>query len=97
MAIKRYSRTPVFGLGYRYGTSFAISVIRDNVKNGSIRYDEYVLQENERLDILAGKYYSDSTLGWVIAAASDIGWICQTPPGTALKIPNIDDVSRFIG
>lgn len=96
MAIRRYSRTPVYGLGYRYGTSYAISVIRENIKNGNIRYDEYVLQEKERLDILAGQYYSDATLGWVIAAASNIGWALQTPPGTALKIPNLDDVSRFI-
>lgn len=97
MTLRRYTRTPTFGLGFRYGTSFAITTIRDNIANGNIRYDEIVLQENERLDILAGKYYGDSTLSWVIAAASNVGWIPQTPPGTIIRIPNIDDVAKYTG
>lgn len=97
MTIRRYARTPTFGLGIRYGTSFAITSIRSNIKNGNIRFDEIVLQEHERLDVLAGKYYSDSKLGWVIAAASNIGWMPQVPPGTLIRIPNIDDCAKFIG
>jgi len=97
MALRRYARTPTFGLGFRYGTSFAITAIRDNIENGNIRFDEVTLQEFERLDILAGKIYTDSSLGWVIAAASNIGWMPQVPPGTLIRIPNIDDVSRFVG
>lgn len=97
MTIRRYTRTPTFGLGFRFGTSFAIPTIRENIKNGNIRFEEIVLQEYERLDILAGKFYSDSKLGWVIAAASNIGWMPQVPPGTVIRIPNIDDVSKFVG
>ena len=72
-------------------------MIRQNIENGNIRFDETTLQEAERLDILAGKYYGDSTLGWVIAAASEIGWVCQVPAGTYLRIPNIDDVAQYVG
>jgi hypothetical protein len=97
MTLRRYARTPTYGLGFRYGTSFSAPVIRENIKNGNIRFDEIVLQESERLDILAGKYYGDGTLGWVIAAASNIGWMPQCPPGTLIRIPNIDDVSKYTG
>ncbi len=97
MTIRRYTRTPTFGLGFRYGTSFAISAIRTNIANGNIRFDEVTLQEYERLDILAGKLYADSKLGWVIAAASSIGWMPQVPPGTIIRVPNIDDVAKFVG
>jgi len=96
MTFSRYSRTPVFGLGRRFGTSFYIPVIRQNIKNGNIRFQEAILDEFERLDILAGQVYGDGRLGWVIAAASDIGWMTQAPPGTRIRIPNLEDVARFI-
>lgn len=96
MTFSRYSRTPIFGLGRRYGTSFYIPVIRQNIANGSIRFQEIILDEAERLDILAGKFYGDGQLGWVIAAASNIGWCPQSPPGTRIRIPNLEDVARFL-
>jgi len=97
MVISRYARTRVLGLKKRYATSFAITAIRDNIKNGNIRVDEIILSERVRLDILAGKAYGDGRLSWVIAAASGIGWSPQAPPGTRILIPNLDDVSRFVG
>jgi hypothetical protein len=95
--MNRYARTPVIGLGYRYGTSFAISAIRQNIQSGNIRSQEVVLQESNRLDILAGLYYGDGRLWWVIAAASNIGWGLQVPVGTVIKIPDLRDCSRFVG
>lgn len=95
--MNRYARTPVIGLGYRYGTSFAISAIRQNIQAGNIRFQEVVLQESNRLDILAGLYYGDGRLWWVIAAASNIGWGLQVPVGTVIKIPDLRDCSRFVG
>jgi len=62
MAIRRYERTPVIGLNFRYGTSFAIPVIRAGIESGSIRTREVILLQTERLDILAGKEYGDGTL-----------------------------------
>jgi phage tail protein X len=97
MTLRRYARTPTFGLGFRYGTSLAIKAIRDNIDKGNIRFDEVTVQEYERLDILAARFYGEGTLGWVIAAASGIGWMPQVPPGTLVRIPNIDDVSKFTG
>ena len=95
--MRRYSRQIPIGFGTRFGTSYLIPLIRENIKNGNIRFEEYVMQGSERLDTIAGQFYLDSTLWWLIAASSDIGWGLQVPPGTQLKIPNIDDVSRFIG
>lgn len=95
--MKRYARTPVLGLGFSYGTSFAIPIIRNNIAAGNIRYDEAYLDEAERFDILAGQIYGDSSLWWIIAAASDVGWGLQAPPGTRIKIPKLADVQKFIG
>lgn len=93
----RYARTEVAGLGEFYRTSFAIPAIRSNISNGNIRYNEIVLQESNRLDILAGQYYGDGRLYWVIAAASNVGWGLQCPAGTIIKIPNLTDVLKFTG
>jgi len=95
--LNRYARTPVIGLGYRYGTSFAVPAIRQNIQAGNIRYQEIVLQESNRLDILAGLYYGDGKLWWLIAAASNIGWGLQVPVGTIIRIPDLSDCSRFVG
>lgn len=97
MTINRYARTPIFGVNARYGISFAIPTIRTNIEQGNIRYTEYVSKEKDRLDILAGKVYGDSRLWWIIAAASNIGFASQVPPGIALKIPNIQDIIRWVG
>lgn len=97
MSLKRYGRTTIYGLGFKYGTSFAITAIRNNINNGNIRVlEEFSLKESERLDIIAGKYWGDGTLWWVIAAASNIGWSPQVPPGTFIRIPNIEDVAKFV-
>jgi len=95
--MRRYSRTTTLGLGYSYGTSYVIPTIRNNIANGSIRFQETFLDEGERLDILAGKVYGDSSLWWIISAASDVGNCLQCPPGTRIKIPNLQDVSKFLG
>jgi hypothetical protein len=95
--IRRYTRAPIFGVNTRYGTSNTLPIIRQNIELGNIRVTEIVSKEKERLDILAGKVYGDSRLWWIIAAASNIGFAPQVPPGIALKIPNLEDVAKFIG
>ena len=42
-------------------------------------------------------FYKDSRFWWVLAAASDIGWGLQVPPGTIINIPNINQVSIIVG
>jgi hypothetical protein len=39
----------------------------------------------------------DATLWWIIASASEIGFALQTPPGTQLKIPLLEDVAKYAG
>lgn len=97
MAIRRYARAPVLGINYQYGTSRAIQAIRDGIKNGTIRYTKSEIVDGQRLDTIAGQVYGDGRDGWIIAAASNIGWMLQVPPGTILIIPNKDDVKNVVG
>ena len=62
-------------------------IIFEGVKNGQIPFESFVLSEGQRLDLVAANFYDDPTMWWVIASASGIGWQCQVPPGTLLKIP----------
>ena len=96
MTISRYGRTAIIGAGQLLGTSEMISAIRSGIKSGDIRYTTATLAEHERLDTISAKTYNDSTLWWIIAAASNIGFITQCPPGTNLTIPSIDDILKFI-
>jgi nucleoid-associated protein YgaU len=53
----------------------------------------------ERLDTLADRFYGDSTLWWVIAAANGIGkGTLRVPRGVKLRIPNItsDEVITYV-
>ena len=98
MTLRRYARSRILGLNRQFGTSFAIPAIRKNIANGNIRItEEFALRESDRLDIIAGKRYGDGKLWWVIAAASNIGWGLQVPPGTLIKIPNLSDVAKYVG
>ena len=47
----------------------------------------YIVQEGDRLDAIAGRFYGDGRLWWIVAASSGIGWWLQVPPGTRLLIP----------
>ena len=94
--IRRYTSSPIIGLGEFYGTSYMIPNLRENLDNGSIRYKEIILKEGMRLDILAGIEYGDGRLFWIIAAASGIGYATAALPGTVIKVPNLNDVVKFI-
>lgn len=96
MAVSRYENTPILGLGNQYGTSRAHSQIREAIKNGAITYQTISLKGFERLDTLAGQFYGDGRYWWILAAASDIGWGLQIPPGTEIYVPNLDQVLSVI-
>ena len=67
------------------------------MQNGVINCNVKTLEEGERLDTISGSVYNDSSLWWVIAAASGIGWGLQVPPGTIIKIPiNLSQVFGVI-
>lgn len=98
MPISRYSRNSIIAGGARYGTSNAGKVIQRAVQNNLITFKRVVLPDGNRLDTIAGIEYGDSTLWWVIAAASKIGWSLQVPPGTVITIPtNLSQIALLVG
>lgn len=97
MAIDRYTRTDVIAFGEYYGTAVGHSIIRSAIKAGVLPYAETVLRGRERLDTLAGSAYGEGRYWWIIAAASDIGWGLQVPPGTVIRIPDLLTVLKLVG
>jgi hypothetical protein len=96
--IKRYRRCPLVKGGRKLGTSRAAYVLRRAVELDRIQYQLYTLKEGERLDSIAGRFFGNGDLWWIIAAASGIGWGLQVPPGTRLVIPsNIAQVEALVG
>ena len=94
----RYKRAPRISGGRSYGTYNAGYIVRRAVETRSIEFVKKTTKESERLDIVAGEYYGDGTLWWIIAAASGIGWGLQVPPGIELIIPSdIGQIEALVG
>ena len=94
--MNRYATTPIVN-GVR-ASARTSQLIYNAVKTKNIAVVQRPLKEGERLDSIAGKVYGNATYWWVIAAASGIGWGCQVPPGTWLRIPvNLSDVMGLMG
>ena len=89
MAFSRYSRAKRLRKDNKrfLSNSSAGKIIKKMVDSGQIPTKNYILSDNQRLDIVAANFYGDAKYWWVIAAASGIGWQCQVPAGTLLKIP----------
>ena len=87
MAFSRYERDGTISGGRAYATAGSVNAIRLDARNGQISLQPRVLSETQRLDTIAGEVYGNSSLWWVIAAASNIGWALQVPAGTELSIP----------
>lgn len=92
----RYKKTPILDFGTSYGTSRSVTNIRLAIKSGLLPYAERLTQGAERLDTLAGQVYGNGKFWWILAAASDIGWGLQVPPGVIIKIPKLDDVMSLV-
>lgn len=98
MAFSRYSRCAVLDFGAQFGTSQAVQFIRGAIANGTLSPGKQViLRGAERLDTIAGVQYGDARYWWIIAAASNIGWGLQAPPGTVIYLPLLSDVSKLVG
>jgi hypothetical protein len=94
----RYRSAPKLDLGAQYGTSDSIAAVRNAINLGVIPIkNTVVISGGQRLDHLAAIYYKDARYWWVLAAASDIGWGLQVPPGTVINIPDINAVATIIG
>ena len=85
--MSRYKNDGVTKGGEILQSAQAVMRIRSAVKGGALVCRVIILREGERLDKIAGEVYGDGRLWWVIAAASNIGWGMQCPPGTRLRVP----------
>jgi nucleoid-associated protein YgaU len=75
--------------------SGASTKIYNAIETQKISYTVHILEEGERLDYLAGIFYGDSALWWVLAAASGIGYALQVTPGTIIRVPS--SISEVFG
>jgi len=97
MAFSRQSRE-----GFRfdflgYQSSKAISVIRSGIESGDINIIKtLLLTQEDRVEHIAASIYGEARYWWIIAAASNIGWALQAPPGTIIFVPSLADVEKFL-
>jgi len=98
MAFSRYSRDGLLAADSQFTTAIGVVLLRQLIKQGKLPIvRETVLTAGERLDTLSGMIYGDAKYWWVIAAASDIGWGMQAPPGTVVRTVDLLEVERLIG
>lgn len=97
MPRSRYANDTAIIKRTRLATARSFRVVRAGVKSGRIKSYPMTIQGLARLDQLAGQIYGNGSYWWAIAAASDIGWGLQVPPGTRLLIPDIEQVMDAIG
>lgn len=93
----RYSVTQILFPGSSYGTSLTAANIRSALEQGTLSYKTRYTTGTERLDTIAAQEYGDGRYWWVLAAASEIGWGMQVPPGTYLRIPELSDIMTYMG
>lgn len=68
-----------------------------NVTVNNTDFYKIVVTSADRLDLLAKKYYKDSTLWWVIAMANNLeGDSIIVTPGTTLYIPKQRILNEYI-
>lgn len=95
-----FSRTDRDGFRYDflgYQSSQAISAIRSGIETGDIAIVKtLLLTQEDRVEHIAAALYGDARYWWIIAAASNIGWALQAPPGTVIIVPSINDVRKFL-
>ncbi len=95
MALSRYAFSPKINNGQSIGKTDYIKRIQNAITTGTLAYSTIVLEQGMRLDHIAGNVLGNSSLWWVIAAASGIGWGLQVPPGTVIRVPT--DLSQLYG
>ena len=96
--INRYRRAPKIRVGQAYGTYVASNILYRAYQQGALDVEAIVLKDSERLDHIAGRYYGDGTLWWIIAAVSKIGWGLQVPAGTRIIVPvDLGQISALVG
>lgn len=98
MAFSRYRLDDAINAGTQLGVSLAIRKIRAMIRRGVLVPTKQIIATgSDRLDTLAGTEYGDAGYWWVLAAASNVGWGLQIPPGTVINVLNLKEVEGLIG
>ena len=98
MAFSRYLRDRLRPDGKGLSMAGAVAAIRQAINSGQVSISqEFVTTQADRLDTIAGAIYGDGRYWWIIAAASNVGWGLQVPPGTVIRVPNLQSVERIVG
>lgn len=93
----RYINSSRIALGSQLGTSTVVSILRNAIRSGAIQVvKQVVVTGNDRLDTIASAVYDDSKMWWVLAAASNVGWGLQVPPGTVVNVVDLSDVEKIL-
>ena len=93
MAISRYKNDGILNLNKQIASPKHLGNIRSAINSGRISIlNTIILNEDQRLDILAGQFYGDGRYWWILAIASGIGYGLQVPPGTIISVPDLADV-----
>ena len=93
MSFNRYDNDPRINLGSQLGTNQSLYSLRTAIRSGKVPVIRtFIATGDDRLDALAGAIYGDARYWWVLAAASDVGWGLQIPPGTIVRVVDINDV-----
>lgn len=97
MSINRYSVDSKIGFGSQFGTPQSVISIRKAIRRGDLPIISTItLTGDDRLDSLAGSIYGDARYWWILAAASDIGWGLQVPPGTLINVVDLRKLEEFL-
>jgi phage tail protein X len=98
MAFSRYARNSISVDGKGLNASNSVSIIRAALTQGTLPISRTLTTtQADRLDSIAGAVYGDGRYWWVLAAASNIGWGMQVPPGISIVVPDLKAVERLIG
>lgn len=96
MQVSRYRSDPQISMGKQLSSASATRVIRERMGRGIRVIQTLILTGDDRLDTLAGSIYGNSKYWWVLAAASEIGWGMQVPPGTIIKVVDLNSVFEYL-
>ena len=87
--MKRFKETKIITTRGR-GQTYKISLV-DSFKDNVQILTRYTPKEKERLDLIAHKFYDDSSKWFIIAKANkEVKGNLYATPGKALVIPRID-------
>jgi hypothetical protein len=89
----RYLNVPLYSLTsgeLQFGLRKRVRMLDDE------KYVIHVVQDGERLDMIADTYYGNPQLWWIIADVNSIFRFWTMAIGTELKIPEADSVGRML-